>query len=286
MKKLSVHLALSVFILSLSFMVWANKATYLANEGVMITGSTHKILFDPFFHNSFGHYPLVPEDIRNKIFKGIAPYDQIDAIFISHAHEDHFSAADMHRFLATHGKARLYAPSQAVTELASVVTDKSLLQRVTAVKLGYGDKPWQTSFGEVVVEAVRIPHAGGQGRRHIENIVFRVSLADDITVIHMGDADPNDQYFSPYDSYWQQRVTDVAFPPYWFFGHQSGRYILQKRINSKRAIGVHVPVKVPNGLAQSGFEFFSKPGESRVISDKKAPNVKKTDKNEQNTRGL
>ena len=73
----------------------AASVTYLGNEAVMIESGSHKILFDPFFHNDYNTYQLVPEAIRNAIFNGEKPYDAIDIVFISHAHEDHFSAKDM-----------------------------------------------------------------------------------------------------------------------------------------------------------------------------------------------
>ena len=77
----------------------AASATYLGNEAVMIESGSHKILFDPFFHNDYNTYQLVPEAIRKAIFNGEKPYDAIDIVFISHAHEDHFSAKDMLKFL-------------------------------------------------------------------------------------------------------------------------------------------------------------------------------------------
>jgi L-ascorbate metabolism protein UlaG (beta-lactamase superfamily) len=243
------------------------EVTYLANEGLMITSGNNKILFDPFFHNDFGRYPLVPDSIRKAIFAGSAPYDHINAIFISHAHEDHFSAQDMQRFLTAHSNAHLFAPTQAIKKLQWIVGKKgdSLMKRTTTVSLEYGAKPWHKTFSGMTIDAVRIPHAGGRGRRDIENMVFRVTLDGNVTVMHMGDADPNDQHFAPYAEHWQQQQTDTAFPPYWFFMSEHGRTILNQRINAKEAIGVHVPKRPPKLLVASGVDFFSKPGEKRTI---------------------
>jgi hypothetical protein len=36
-------------------------------------------------------------------------------------------------------------------------------------------------------------------------------------------------------------------------------------MNAKRAIGIHVPRKVPPQLKSSGEEFFSRPGEEAEI---------------------
>lgn len=253
------------------------QATYLANEGVMIAGGDKKIVFDPFFHNDYGHYQLVPESIRKALFNGTAPYDNVDAVFVSHAHEDHFSASDMLKFLRSQSAVHLFAPQQAVDKLtallATLQADKKLagkeskkvrekvLARVTGINVNYGAKPFRKAFGDIIIEAVRIPHSGGQGRRQIQNMAFRVSLANQVTVLHMGDADPNDEYFLPYDKFWQQRQTDVAFPPYWFFGSKQGQDILNNRINSKHAIGVHVAKGAIEQLKNSPFAVFTVPGE-------------------------
>jgi L-ascorbate metabolism protein UlaG (beta-lactamase superfamily) len=174
------------------------EATYLGNEGIMIQSGKSKILFDPFFHNIFGVYQKVPTNIRKAILTGAKPYDDIDAIFISHTHEDHFSVTDVRHFLTAQPKAKLIAPTQAVNELIQQPGITSILSRVVAVSLEYGDKPWQYKMDGLVIDAVRITHAGWPGRANVENIVFRVTLNEDVTVMHMGDADPNDEHFKPF----------------------------------------------------------------------------------------
>jgi hypothetical protein len=140
------------------------------------------------------------------------------------------------------------------------------MPQVFGIKLALGDKPAQILLDELSFEAVRIPHAGWPGRAGVENLVFRVGLESDFTVMHMGDADPNDDHFLPYLTFWQQRISDTAFPPYWFFSSAEGNDILEIIINAKEHIGVHVPTVVPNSLRKSNKDYFSKPGEKRTIS--------------------
>ncbi|MFT4924544.1 MAG: L-ascorbate metabolism protein UlaG (beta-lactamase superfamily) [Phenylobacterium sp.] len=249
-------------------------ATYLGNEGVMITsGDMHstkpakitKVLFDPFFHNNYSIYQLVPRKIHQAIMKGEKPYDDIDALFISHAHGDHFSAEDTIEFLRAHPKTKLVAPKQAVDALIGLKNSAAVMSQVTSVALDYGDKPWSKKLGDLMIEAVRVPHAGWPGRATVENIVFRVTLNDQVTVMHMGDADPDDSHFKPFKAHWMQRQTDTAFPPYWFLTSAQGNLILNQRINAVQHIGVHVPVKVPLRLQQSGKDYFTVPGEQRIV---------------------
>ena len=245
-------------------------ATYLGNEAVMIEHGDSKILFDPFFHNGFNIYQLVPDEIRDSLFAGTAPYDNIDAIFISHAHADHFSADDMVDFLLAHENTQLIAPQQAIDALLELEDFEDLSNikpRLHAIKLAYKDAPVELTIGDLIIDAVRIPHAGwpAPARAAVANIVFRVTLNNEITVIHMGDADPNDEHFAPLIKHWNKQATNTAFPPYWFFLSEAGELILSDRINAHESIGIHVPIKVPVELIQSDADYFSKPSEKRSI---------------------
>lgn len=266
-------------------------ATYLANEGVMIAVGDVKVLFDPFFHNNYGTYQLVPEKIINAIMNNTAPYDNISAIFVSHAHGDHFAEQDMLAYMLKHPAVRLVAPAQAIAEMQKLAQFDNIKDRITGIDLAYKDKPisfeldvgkansandteinsTETSGiaeGSIQVDAVRIPHAGWPGRAEVSNIVYRVTMptnAEDDkherpTFMHMGDADPNDSHFRPLVDFWDQQKTTVAFPPYWFFLNSVGNYILDYRINANKSIGVHVPKQVPPALIRSGKAYFSAPG--------------------------
>ena len=92
---------LSLLVVLVAPVAYAQSTTiqYLANEGVMITGERAKVLFDPLFDNSYGRYQVVPDDIREAIFAGQPPYDDVDAVFVSHHRGDHFAASDMLRLL-------------------------------------------------------------------------------------------------------------------------------------------------------------------------------------------
>jgi L-ascorbate metabolism protein UlaG (beta-lactamase superfamily) len=245
-------------------------ATYVANEAVLITNGDKKVLFDPFFHQAFGTYQLVPEDIQNAIFNGSPPFDNLTAIVISHAHGDHFDADDVFKYLQKHPNTQLIAPQQAVTELIALAGANQVLSQVSSVKLVFNQAPKTLEVAGLIIDAVRIPHAGWPGRAKIENLVFRVTLKSQdssVTVMHMGDADPDDEHYLAYKDHWKKRVTDTAFPPYWFYFSAEGRDILTDILNIKKSIGIHVPIKIPNLLKSSGQDYFSKPGEIRTLDE-------------------
>ena len=58
-------------------------ANYMANEGLMVVQGETKVVFDPLFRNSYGHYQLLPKAMEEALFAGAPPIDGIDAILIS-----------------------------------------------------------------------------------------------------------------------------------------------------------------------------------------------------------
>lgn len=252
--------------------------TYLGNEAVMVKMGDTKILFDPFFHSDFGIYQLVPKLIKSDIHQGRAPYDNISIILISHAHADHFAEDEVIRFLQKHQQVSLIGPKQAVDALLKLLPDNNVRKRLYAIELNLKESAKELVTAGMLVEAVRIPHAGWPNRSEIENIVYRVSLNSEpaklsntdkpnpLTVIHMGDADPKLSHYTPHRAHWESKQTDLAFPPYWFYGSEEGQSIISQTINTVKSIGLHVPKEVPSGLKQSGFDYFSTPGETREFS--------------------
>ena len=242
----------------------AGYAHYLGNEGLLLVDGNTKVLFDPFFHKDFNQYQSVPQHIINKIHNGESPYNNVSAVFISHAHDDHFTAKTVADYLVRYPNVKLIAPQQAVDKLSPFL-DKSNREQLIAVDLNFGDKVWRKELGALSVDAIRIPHAGRPGRAGVQNIVFRVAFNSGTTVMHMGDADPDDDHYLPYRLVWQEKITHTAFPPYWFFYSAEGRDILGDIINAERHIGIHVPVKVPAMLKNGDYLYFSQPGSEKAL---------------------
>lgn len=239
---------------------------YMANEGFMVESGETKVVFDPLFRNGYGYYQLLPKEMEEALFAGTPPFDGIDAVFVSHYHGDHFSPEDILRLLKEQQDIRLYAPLQAVKALRRIARadDGKVFERVNAVELAYKDAPVSMGMNGLKIEAVRIPHAGWPtGRLDVANISWRVTLNDSTTVLHMGDADPNDIHFERDADYWAKGHTHMAFPPYWFFSSNGGGAILRDRIKADHNVGVHVPVAVPKNLR--GKDLFTRPGETRDI---------------------
>ena len=245
-------------------------AAYLANEGVLVSQGETKIMFDPFFASGLGTYMEVPQSMMEGIMAQQAPYDGIDAIFVSHVHADHFDGQQLLRYMQANRDVFIFTPQQGAHYMRGLTDmDQQISDRIIALELAEGDEPRLIKKGNIEVDAVRIPHSGWPlRRRDINNILYRVTLDGGVTVMHMGDADVNDVHFAPYEALWRSKQTEHAFPPYWMLLSRQGRDILSRRLRAYRATGVHVPIQVPQDLKNSGQDYFSKPGEVRTLGVK------------------
>jgi L-ascorbate metabolism protein UlaG (beta-lactamase superfamily) len=251
----------------------AAKAHYIANMGALIEHGQTKVVFDPLFHYDYDTYDRVPAKIEAALLAGIEPFDGIDAVFISHHHGDHFDPGTVLKLLNAQQTIELFGPEQAAAAIRRLVADPEdpVLKRVHGLSLENGATATDIELGPLLIEATRVPHEGWpEFHEHVENIVFRVTLDSETTVMHFGDAGPVKEHFSAAPEHWQERQTHFAMPPYWFFFSREGREILEDRIGATHAIGMHVPTKVPDDRASrreglQDVDLFTQPGETRTI---------------------
>lgn len=246
-------------------------ARYLANEGVLVSAGETSIAFDPVFRVGGAEYQRLPTGLERALFAGEPPFDGLDAVFVSHYHDDHFSPPDLLRLLVRRPEIRLYAPAQAVETMHPRNDEgREALARVTGIALGLGDPPATFEAGPLLVEAFRVPHAGWPERAtNVHNLAYRVTLGG-VTVAHLGDADARDVHFAPEAERWSARHIHMAFPPFWFFLSEEGRRVLAERLAPDHAVGIHVPVSLPReAAARPGplrdRDLFQEPGETRAI---------------------
>lgn len=243
-------------------------ATYLGNEGILVVQGDTKILFDAFYAESFdGKYVLVPDAVEARMMKGEAPFDGIDAIFISHIHPDHFNSRKTIAYMRAHPNVRLYAGIDVVGAIrAAHASSDPLMQRVTPVHAAPGSPPARFDVDGLAIEAFPIPHSGDGPT---PNYAFRVTIDGATTVMHLGDADDEDRYYAPYQKDFDAKRTDAAFPPYWILTSESGKRVLRQRIRPAKVIGIHVDAEERKHPDQSrrdvGADLFIEPGETRKI---------------------
>ncbi len=247
-----------------------SEATYTGNAGVLVEHGDIKILFDSFYSNSYNTYVLVNDSTMNDMLTATPPYDDVDAVFVSHVHGDHFSAAPMLAYLRAQPEVVLYASIQVHEALKAAASESDpVLDRVRTVSLSPGDSPLRFSHADLSIDVVAIPHSGGARMADIMNLAFRVNLGDSVVVMHMGDATVDRRSYEPLRTHFATPQIDTAFPPYWFVGDDDGEYILDEIIRPEQVIGVHVPSQAigqgDRWRQRAGDDLFTDPGETRRL---------------------
>lgn len=247
------------------------QATYLGNEGVMVVRGNTKVVFDAFYSNSYGQYTLVPAEISEAMLAGAAPYDGIDAVFVSHVHGDHFTAGPAIAYLRAQPQVQLYGTGQIREAILETGVDAKdpIFERIHTYSLKPEDEAIELSLDDLIIEAAAIPHSGGEQMADIDNLAWRVTLDAKTTVIHLGDAGPVIADFERHRPFFENRKSHVACVPYWLFLDKTGVSIIENYIAADQAIGVHVPAsatgKGEETRAQLGADAFTDPGETREI---------------------
>ena len=240
-------------------------AHFLANEAVLIEAGETKILFDPLFTNSYNTYPLIPDAMKAALMAGEAPFDGVDAVFVSHVHGDHFDAEEMNAYLARHGEVILVAPHQARLDMRQAAgLSEDFEARLRILPFVSEAQALSLDDGAIEVTAVHIPHAGGPGRAHIQNMAYRVTLNDAATVMHLGDATPDMPAYDAQAGHFAARRSDRAFPPYWLVSRWGGDTV-RARLNADEITGIHTPIRLPIEVTASREDFFTEPGETRGV---------------------
>jgi len=249
------------------------QVTYLANAGVLVEHGDTKVLIDPLFRLNHEYYRSLPGAMENGLLNGDPPFDGVDAVLVTHYHLDHFSPNLLLNYLMINADTVLFAPEQAVDALRRYATDEDapLMERVTVLNLSHFGEPFRQDLGNLLVEAVRIPHSGWpDANRGTQNLAYRVTLDGAATVIHLGDAAPQADLFGQFEDFWKQRAAQLVLTPYWFFLEDDGTIILETTLGATASVGVHVPSEVPaepelRRAEHQKLDIFTSPGESRSI---------------------
>ncbi|HTY07603.1 MAG TPA: MBL fold metallo-hydrolase [Candidatus Edwardsbacteria bacterium] len=239
--------------------------TYVANDGFLVKTSHHKVLIDALFGGIKGDWCDQPSDsVANEMITGIAPFDHIDVVLVTHAHVDHFNSRMTIEFLQHNPKAMLVCPGQADSALRLDPAYANVSSRIVSLKPG---KQYDTSFtvGEIGIRGMRFDHSSyyepdpvTERPRNIhagvENIGYLVKM-DGFTIFHSGDDTPeNVAQYAAYNI--GKDSIDIAFLDRSFYT-APGLSLIGKYIPAKNVVLMHI--------ATGSDNFFkslkSRPGE-------------------------
>lgn len=248
----------------------AGEVRYLGNEGLWVSAEGGQVLFDGLFVDGLDYYQRIPPEFSAGILGAEEPFDDIRVVLVSHVHGDHFDARSVFEFLSANQSTALFAPAQVTAKIKELAAgDEGLLDRLTTFDLAPTDAPKVRRHGTLEIAGVAIPHSGGARMADVQNIAFRVTLANGLTVLHLGDATTNPGAFERHQGFWKERPLAAVFPPYWFLDDPGSSGLLLDMLQAERVIGIHVPVAArdeeEDWRDRYWHDLFIRPGESRVL---------------------
>ena len=121
---------LTTFVLLASTMFlrasWAQTAAdnlqlrYVANAGMLLSLEGRKFLIDAPIREGITPYATSPENERRLLEEASPPYDNVDAIRITHWHEDHFSAEAVAAHMSRNARAVFISSGEVVARVRAV----------------------------------------------------------------------------------------------------------------------------------------------------------------------
>lgn len=157
----------------------------------------------------------------------------MDAILITHWHEDHFSAEAAAAHLARNPRA-VFVSSPEVVERVRAAAAGLPAARFRAVLPPPG-RSEEIRVGGLPVHVLRVRHNPSR-RLPEQHIGFLIG--DSAPVLHVGDADPAADNFALRRAL---PAVDLALLPFWYVLDEANRRFVADSIRPRRIVAMHVP---------------------------------------------
>ena len=204
---------------------------YVANSGMLVTVSGRRFLIDAPIRDGIPPYPVSSPEERARLEGARPPYDAVDAILITHWHDDHFSAGAIAAHLQANPRTIVVSSPQVVEALIAAAPAVAA-SRLRSVLPAPGQSH-RLDVGGVPVHVLRIRHNPSR-RFPDQHVGFLIGAAD--PVLHVGDADPAAGNFTVLTSL--PRV-DVALLPFWYLSDEGNRRFVAEAIRPRRIVAMH-----------------------------------------------
>jgi L-ascorbate metabolism protein UlaG (beta-lactamase superfamily) len=219
----------------------APEIRYIANAGMLVSTPGARFMIDAPIRDGIAPYANSSAAERTLLENARAPYDAVDAILVTHWHEDHFSAEAVAAHLAANTRTLLIA-SPEVVERVRASAPALPAARLRAVLPAPG-RAERIEVGGEPVHVLRLRHNPTRRlpEQHLGFLIGGVT-----PVLHVGDADPVADNFDVLDGL---PAVDVAFLPFWYVSDQTNRRMVETVMRPRRIVAVHAP---PRDLEKIG----------------------------------
>jgi L-ascorbate metabolism protein UlaG (beta-lactamase superfamily) len=211
----------------------ATEVRYIANAGMLVTVSDRRFLIDAPIRDSIPPYAASSTKERALLEEAQAPYDNVDAILITHWHEDHFDRAAVANHLTRNPRTILITSPEVIDRVRAVAPHlpESQLRGV----LPTPGNATQVIVRGVPVHVLRIRHNPTR-RPPEQHVGFLIGAST--PVLHVGDADPATDNFALLKTL---PPVDLAFLPFWYVSDDTNRRLVAESIRPRRIIAMHIP---------------------------------------------
>ncbi|MBL7904998.1 MAG: MBL fold metallo-hydrolase [Bacteroidales bacterium] len=214
------------------------EVTYIANSGFLLASGDVRILLDALYLN--GDIWETPEPkVQKAMIKGLAPFQNISHMLVSHYHADHFDASLASRFLINNPKALLITNPQTDSVLNRIYRQDPELKRESQVKILkadlFGSDVYKKDNLKVTTYVQR--HMGIEDYK-VENLSFLIEMGGK-KILHIGDAAYTEENFAGFGL--EKEKIDIAFIHYWFLLDCEGRRIIDNYIKPQKIVVTHIP---------------------------------------------
>jgi L-ascorbate metabolism protein UlaG (beta-lactamase superfamily) len=210
--------------------------TFLANEGVMLSSGTQKVLIDALFQKYETGYAVPADSTRAALEAARSPFDDVSLILVTHRHGDHFHPAPVAAHLRANPRATLLTSKQVIDSLRGRITPNGGLQRRLLARTTPPGARRREEVDGIVVDVLGLPH-GGRRHRNVEHLGYIVELGGR-RVLHVGDTDVDESAFAPFRL--DTARIDVALLPAWMVTSREGRRAIEKWIRPRQVVAFHV----------------------------------------------
>ena len=148
---------------------------YVANSGMLVATSGRRFLIDAPIRDGIVPYATSSPDERTRLEGATAPYAEVDAILVTHWHEDHFSAAAVAAHLLRSPRTLFISSPEVVERLRTAAPGLPASQTRAVLPAPGGVE--QVDVSGVPVRVLRIRHNPSR-RLPEQHVGFLIGSAD------------------------------------------------------------------------------------------------------------
>ncbi|MEM7105285.1 MAG: MBL fold metallo-hydrolase [Bacteroidota bacterium] len=245
----------------------AHEVHYIANEGVLIKTPAGNILIDAIHDLYDQKYMYTPESVMDDIMAANYPFENIDAIMITHVHSDHFDAQLIGQYLQRH-PVGLLAAQQVCDSVRKHWPSATFLEQL--IEIEQDQEITDFSFKDIKVKAIKLEHSAASFNGWVQNFGYHIELGGR-TYIHLGDAEITPKNLDNIEAAAGNAV-DMAILPFWWL-YTNGQNWMKARFFPGAIIGVHVKVPDSHQFEEAleaqfpNLEIFNESMEKVIIKE-------------------